>query len=247
MTRIRLTNTRRCALVNDSDVHLVTGRTWRMQPKPNGKKFYVVAVAKKNGRQTTIRMHRLVMRAKPWHVIDHRNHNGLDNRRRNLRKCSNSQNTQHRRKLKRLTSKYKGVHANGVYENTGRPRWRACIRIKNRLIALGTFRDERMAAAAYNYHARRKFRAFALLNKVPERLEVLAALRIHSPFKRPNSSSRFYGVQLAKVGIKRWHAYIRTKGRNRYIGGFTTELQAAKAYNKAASKAFGKRATLNTW
>ena len=53
-----------------------------------------------NGKQIQISMHRLIMGLKPGDgkIIDHINHNGLNNRRKNLWICSHSQNCKNRYK-----------------------------------------------------------------------------------------------------------------------------------------------------
>ncbi len=48
------------------------------------------------GVKKTIRLHRLIIGAKPGEIVDHRNRNKLDNRRSNLRICSQSDNAHNR-------------------------------------------------------------------------------------------------------------------------------------------------------
>lgn len=45
----------------------------------------------------TKRLHRLIMKTPKELVVDHINHNGLDNRRANLRNCTSSENQKNRR------------------------------------------------------------------------------------------------------------------------------------------------------
>lgn len=61
---------------------------------------------------------------------------------------------------------------------------------------------------------------------------------------RPNTSSRFKGVSLAKRNNK-WEAYICINGKKKNLGVFKNELDAAMAYNKAALENFGEYARLN--
>lgn len=58
------------------------------------------------------------------------------------------------------------------------------------------------------------------------------------------SSSRFKGVTWHK-GDKRWQASIKVDGRNRYLGSFRSEEDAARAYDAAAAEAWGEYARLN--
>jgi len=57
-------------------------------------------------------------------------------------------------------------------------------------------------------------------------------------------SSRFKGVCWDKAR-KRWVVYIRHGGRTRFVGHFTDEIEAAKAYDRAAAELFGEYAYLN--
>jgi len=93
-------------------------------------------------------------------VVDHINHNGLDNRRANLRVATLAENCRNRRKQKKPTSsKYKGVSWEKV-----RGQWRAVIRTDNGNISLGYFRSELAAARAYDEAAKTYHGRFASLN-----------------------------------------------------------------------------------
>jgi hypothetical protein len=98
--------------------------------------------------------------------IDHINGNGLDNRLRNLRLATRSQNMYNRRKLTTTSSKFKGV---SYAKREGR--WVAYIRQNRSRIHLGYFETELDAALAYDEKARELFGEFASLNFPPETLE----------------------------------------------------------------------------
>jgi hypothetical protein len=57
-------------------------------------------------------------------------------------------------------------------------------------------------------------------------------------------SSRFKGVNWDKDRQK-WYAHIKVNQVLKNLGRFSSEIEAAKAYNKAAIIAFGKFAKLN--
>ncbi|MCE7699722.1 MAG: HNH endonuclease [Methanobacterium paludis] len=93
-------------------------------------------------KRKTIIMHRLIMGAPKGMVVDHINHNGLDNRKSNLRVVTHRQNMQNRKN--KGTSNYPGVHFKK--ENH---KWVARIRIGKEMKYLGIFDNERTAAKKY--------------------------------------------------------------------------------------------------
>ena len=95
--------------------------------------------------------------------VDHINHNGLDNRKDNLRFVTRTQNGQNRRPNRNSTSAYKGVT---WFKPTNK--WCARIKDKNKRIFLGHFTCEHEAALAYNKKAKELFGEYVLLNEVGE-------------------------------------------------------------------------------
>lgn len=81
------------ALIDVEDIQLVAGANWYVCVACGGKLKYAVCSRTKQGktRQAQIRMHRIILGADDLDV-DHKNGNGLDNRRINLRTCSHQQN-----------------------------------------------------------------------------------------------------------------------------------------------------------
>jgi len=105
-------------------------------------------------------MHRKILKAPDSFIVDHINHNGLDNRKANLRLATHSQSACNRRKSSAKTwSKYKGVSW-----RISDKRWSAAIGINNRAKWLGLFTDEISAAKAYDAAARKYHGEFASLN-----------------------------------------------------------------------------------
>ena len=77
-------------------------------------------------------------------LTDHRNGDGLDNQRHNLRPATNSQNNHNRGPAIGRSSSYKGVHW-----HKGCRKWQASIRIDGKRRHLGLFASEEDAARAY--------------------------------------------------------------------------------------------------
>jgi hypothetical protein len=62
--------------------------------------------------------------------------------------------------------------------------------------------------------------------------------------KHRHSASRYFGVYREKKKTK-WEAVIYFKGKNRHIGYFADEIEAARAYDRKAAEWLGPAARLN--
>jgi len=113
----------------------------------------------KRAKRKAILMHRFITNAPRHLVVDHINHNGLDNRKANLRLCTRAENSRNRRSLVNKSSRYKGVS----YDKE-RKLFIACIRCKGKKYFLGRFKSEIKAAKAYDKKARELFGVYAFLN-----------------------------------------------------------------------------------
>ncbi len=107
----------------------------------------------------TIRMHREIMRAPKELICDHINHNGLNNRKSNLRLCTHAQNCYNQQASSTGTSKYKGV---SWHKCSGK--WSARVRRDRKFYNLGDFENEIEAAMAYDKKAKELFGEFAYPN-----------------------------------------------------------------------------------
>ncbi|MHC4722148.1 MAG: HNH endonuclease [Planctomycetota bacterium] len=141
------------AIVDAEDFEWLNRYKWNTLK--GGRTYY--ARSWENGK--TIRMHRLITNAPKGLVVDHINHNGMDNRKQNLRLCTRLQNARNRRSCRGSSSKYKGV-SKEKKENV----FIACIRCKGKLYYLGRFKSEIAAAKTYDKKAKELFGEFAFLN-----------------------------------------------------------------------------------
>lgn len=87
-----------------------------------------------NKKHSTIKMHRLVMNCPPLYKVDHINHNKYDNRKQELRICTNQQNCMNRKIQCNNTSGTPGVNYNKELK-----KWIARIWFNNKTIYLGYF------------------------------------------------------------------------------------------------------------
>jgi|SRR5690606_26680707 len=110
-------------------------------------------------------MHRYITNTPKGMVVDHINHDTLDNRKSNLRICTQLQNSANQRPYENSSSKYKGVSWDS--ENN---KWRATIRWGGVSKCLGRYETEEEAGVAYDLEAIHRQGDFAYLN-FPEKKE----------------------------------------------------------------------------
>jgi len=149
------------ALVDDEDYARVSQYKWCALTRNNYDTVYAVRAVRIGGKCKTIMLHRLILNLprsrKP--EVDHKDNNGLNNQKQNLRICTYSENGANQRKTRGASSKYKGVHW-----DKGRSKWRSEINVAGCRISLGRFSSEEEAGEAYDKAAYRAFGSFAKLN-----------------------------------------------------------------------------------
>ena len=161
MLQIQLTQGK-VALIDDRDLELVSQFSWVAAKDHNHDIWYAQANIKApTGTRTTVTMHRLIMSAPKGKLVDHRNGDGLDNQRSNLRFCTHAENSRNMANCKPHSSRFKGVSW-----HRGKGRWTAQICTNRKLRSLGAFDSELEAAAAYNAAAKIYHGEFARLNEL---------------------------------------------------------------------------------
>jgi len=150
------------ALVDDDDFEELN--QWKWSVVKSGDNYYAMRskyLGKVDGKMKFLHfsMHRVITNAKKCEQIDHINGNGLDNRKNNLRACTQSENQRNRSHTKNNTTGYKGVHPN-------RERFRASIQVNKKDIHIGYYKTPIEAATAYNNAALKYHGEFARLNVI---------------------------------------------------------------------------------
>lgn len=147
------------AIVDDDDAAVISGFSWNAFRCRSAKTWYARTTVYSPTKQD-IFMHALILPAPPGMEVDHKDLNGLNNQRSNLRLATRSQNMANRVwHVGRSKSGFKGVYRRGS-------RFQASIRVNGKAICLGSFGAAEDAAAAYDSAALTHFGEFARLNLV---------------------------------------------------------------------------------
>lgn len=143
------------ALVSPQDYEAVSAHKWTAMPC--GSTVYAKRVVRlPGGKRRTVLLHRVLM-GEPAGLVDHRDGNGLDCRRHNLRCASYRQNSFN---CRRQASKHGFV---GVDTQTP-GRFRGVVKVNGRKFYTKTFPSPVMAAAARDVLAQRLHGEFAVTN-----------------------------------------------------------------------------------
>ena len=162
MKRIKLTQGK-FALVSDIDYTYLN--QWKWYAHKDHNTYYAVRCVRDGLKFTTIQMHKVILIRighKYFKGTDHKDRDGLNNQRRNLRPATHTQNGQNRTiKQTNNTSGYRGV--NWSKSNVA---WQTRIQFNGRRIHVGYFTNKIEAAKEYNRVAEKYFGKFARLNTI---------------------------------------------------------------------------------
>jgi hypothetical protein len=135
------------ALMDSKYYDLIKNYKWSL-----GTDNYIIS---KPGRKS-FKIHRLITNAPRGMVVDHINHNPLDNRLENLRVCTNQENMRNRGLVSNNTSGY-----TGVCWVKASCKWIARITVSGKLMTLGTYSDINDAIAVRKAAVEKYFGEYA--------------------------------------------------------------------------------------
>lgn len=142
----------RCyTLIDKDDFDKINKYSWSMM----GRGYIKSKIDGKN-----IYLHRFIVdQYDPKIIVDHINKDPLDNRKKNLRTATLSENAFNRKKSANKSSEYKGVSF-----DKNKNKWQAYFKIDQVKYLIGYFDKEKIAAKNYDHYARKYYGDFAFTN-----------------------------------------------------------------------------------
>jgi len=228
MKEIKLTQGK-VTLVDDEDYEWLNQWNWYVyKNKSENSTRHYAARRRKNGRNM-IQMHREIMKTPRGMMVDHIDHDGLNNQKYNLRNCFNFQNGKNRKP----TGKSKYIGVNYYYDKNGKEYIRACCRFNGKSNYLGTFDTEEDAALARDIMALKYHGRFANLNFTKKYISsrIQGLIQHGESFKCPECGKEIQ-FGLSKEGQKLFYNSRLFKGQMQGDHGICKE----KGCNKRATK-----------
>jgi len=145
------------AIVDAADYPSLSRWSWQAWTDNKRQTFYAIRSVKgPDGTKHSVRMHRELC-GNEAETVDHKNHDGLDNRRHNLRPCSRLDNIGNQRKRKN------GSGRTGAYWDEKTGKYRSVITVRGKRIELGWFLTAEDAGNAYRERLKAERGEFAAL------------------------------------------------------------------------------------
>lgn len=131
------------AIVDDEDHEWLSLRKWQAVWNKPTKSYYANTWVAKNGKRQAHAMHRMIMNTVHFQEVDHKNHDTLDNRRKNLQNVSHRQNCANRTDASKLGTNIERT------KWSANPKFRVGVWIKGKRIHVGCFDTLKEAQEAY--------------------------------------------------------------------------------------------------
>lgn len=154
MRKVKTTTNNKYIIIDDKDFRRVSKYKWYF---PKGRTRYV----RTEINNQMVYLHHFLFGKPPVGMVsDHKNGDVLDNRKENIRFCTQAQNRQNSKLNKRNTSGYKGVskRKNG--------KWKVEISVNGKRLYLGSYENIIEAAYVYNEAAQKYYGEFAKINQI---------------------------------------------------------------------------------
>lgn len=120
------------------------GGTWSIARSTKDSAYWYVSNRKYiNGKYVTFYLHRFITDAPKGYDVDHLNHNAMDNRRSNLKVCTQAENIQNRALAKNNTSGVVGVNWDSYYN-----KWHCRVKVNKQIVFDKQFKEYQDAVDA---------------------------------------------------------------------------------------------------
>lgn len=143
-------------LIDEEDCHLIEKYAWWVRYDKHSKRYYVSGYEKHNESHKFLQLHRIIMNCPIGLCVDHINHDGLDNRKCNLRIVTHAQNQQNRTGAN-INNK---INARGVFFNKQTNKWGTQLKINGKKIYFGEYTNVNDAKQAA-IEGRKKYLPFS--------------------------------------------------------------------------------------
>ena len=222
--------------IDDDDAERVLCKKWYVRV-PEANTPYCYTWVYTGGEVIATSLHRFIMNmvGENSMVIDHIDHNGLNNQKANLRVCSILENAWNKKKGINNTSGYKGV----AWKSN---KWCARIMKNYEMYEMGSYDNIEDAAFSYDIAALHLFGEFSCTNFDKSMyIDVDIEKEYNNRHYVPTCSYR--GV--VKRHDKRYEANVCDHRKVIYLGSFPDAISAAIAYDAKAFELLASKAKLN--